>query len=63
MKTNFMFDVGFTVEGPWEFPEDVPEAFLLLGMQKRLLSLQEALVKKTECVSEAFGFCDSYKIP
>ena len=59
---NFMIDVAFTVEGPWEDIEEIPTAQLLIGMHERLVSLTKAFVNKTEDPSEAFGFCDSYDV-
>ena len=56
---NFMIDVAFIVEGPWEKMEDIPPVQLLIGMHERLLNLTKAFVNKTEDVTEAFGFCDS----
>jgi hypothetical protein len=56
---NFMIDVAFIVEGPWEDIEEIPTLQLLLGMHERLVSLTKAFVNKTEDVTEAFGFCDS----
>jgi hypothetical protein len=59
---NYMLDVAFTVEGPWDEMEDIPTEQILLGLQRRLTSLLEAHTNKTEDVTEAFGFCDSYEI-
>lgn len=59
---NHMLDVAFTVEGPWDEMEDIPVEHLLLGMQKRLTDLMESHLLKTEDVTEAFGWCDSYEI-
>lgn len=62
MKNNFMFDVAFEVEGPWEQPEDVPASYLLLGLQTRLALLHHSYVNRTEDITEAFGFCDQYEV-
>lgn len=62
MKTNFMFDVAFTVEGPWEYPEEVPSFALIFGLQTRLTELMEANLIRSQDVTEAFGFCDSYAV-
>lgn len=59
---NFMFDVAFTLEGPWEEPDDVPVSAQLAGLARRLADLIEYHANKSEDVSEAFGFCDSYDI-
>jgi hypothetical protein len=62
MKNNFMFDVAFTVEGPWELPEDVPAIQLITGLQKRIADLTLSYANKSEDITEAFGYCDSYKV-
>lgn len=59
---NYMLDVAFTVEGPWEDMSDIPAEQLLLGMQRRLTDLMGAHTNKTEDITEAFGFCDSYDV-
>jgi len=62
MKTNFMFDIAFTVEGPWELPEDVPAIQLIAGLQKRIADLILDYANKSEDITEEFGYCDSYKV-
>lgn len=61
-KYNLMFDVAFTIEGPWEDPSLVPPNQLLVGMAKRLHYLMSCQAEKSEDVTEAFGFCDSYEV-
>jgi hypothetical protein len=55
MKTNYMVDVAFTVEGDWENFEDIPFSELINGLQRRIDYLRK------EGDKDAFGFCDSYK--
>lgn len=56
-----MFDVAFSVEGPWELPEQVPLAYLILGLQRRIAELQSSFhSNQMDDVIGAFGFCDSY---
>ncbi len=62
MKKNFMMDVAFTVEGPWESPEDITAEDLLCGMARRLSDLLLSNANNTEDVTEAFGFCDSHEV-
>ena len=57
-----MFDVAFTVEGPWELPENVPAIVLLGGLQQRITNLMLAHIAKEESITEAFGFCDSCEV-
>lgn len=57
-----MLDVAFIVEGPWEDMEDIPAEHLMIGLQKRMQDLMTAHLLKTEDVTEAFGFCDSYDV-
>ena len=62
MKTNFMFDIAFTVKGPWELPENVPAIQLIAGLQKRIADLTLDYANKSEDITEEFGYCDSYKV-
>lgn len=57
-----MLDVAFIVEGPWDEIKDIPVEHLLLGMQERLSYLIKAHLLKTEDITEAFGWCDSYDV-
>lgn len=59
---NYMLDVAFTVEGPWEEMEDIPTEQILLGLQVRLTYLLKAYINKTEDIIEAFGLCDVYDV-
>lgn len=55
---NFLCDVAFSVEGPWDSFEDIPPSELLAGMRRRLSSLEN----NWDDAAEAFGFCDSYDV-
>jgi hypothetical protein len=57
-RYNHMFDVAFTVEGPWENWEDVPLQFKIGALQKRL----DYLRNNPEDAAEAFGYSDSYEL-
>jgi len=57
-----MFDVAFTVEGPWELPEEIPTIQLIAGLQERIADLTLSYANKSEDITEAFEYCDSYKV-
>ena len=54
---NYVVDVAFTVEGPWESEEDIPYEALIAGMEKRL-----NVLRKHEEGTDPFGFGDSYEV-
>jgi hypothetical protein len=53
---NFLVDVAFSVEGPWEEFEDIPFKILLDGLEQRWRTIAE-----TED-NEAFWGCDSCEV-
>ena len=62
MIKNYMFTVGFEVEGPWATAEEIPIEHLLLKMQQRVLELSSSNSLKTGNSKEAFDCCDEYEI-
>lgn len=56
---NHMFDLAATIETPHEDFDKIPIPDLIAVMRKRLDYLEK---NPNEC-AEAFGFCDSYKVP
>jgi hypothetical protein len=61
-QTNFLLDVAFVVEGPWESLEEIPPKVLLAAMASRLSDLIKQSMTY-EGIHECFGFCDSYEVP
>ena len=57
MKRNYVVDVSFTVEGPWDNIEQIPYEELVAGLARRL-----AVLIKHEEGTEPFGFGDSYLV-
>lgn len=55
---NWMIDVAFTVEGPYETFDDIPPRVLLDGMRRRLQTLEQEL----DTCADAFSPCDSYEV-
>ena len=54
---NFMIDVAFSVEGPWEKFEDIPIEAFIDGMERRWRELRNS----NEI--DAFGDCgDAYDV-
>jgi hypothetical protein len=56
---NWMVDVAFTVEGPYQSFQEIPHGVLIAGMEARLKYLKK---HRNECAG-AFGECDSYEVP
>jgi hypothetical protein len=53
---NYLVDVAFSVEGPWQSYEDIPIDALIAGLESRLREL-----RGSEEI-DAFGFCDVYEV-